>query len=690
MAASNANTDSLPTANTDAESKMEKSDLSCEPQNNDETTNGGGAEPVDQSVPASDAKTSQHTKRNAYCTGTRVLIAIMFLALVMFAAIIAGLGVYVSQLHLELSHVSERMDRLEIQCNSGCTTLSVNKTQPNLEVGDRDFIDLSVKISNLSMEIEKVKDSLEDMIQTVQTMHENDINQIQMNVSAINTSLSSSILLLTNETSSNISELTKDAQREISDVRDYSLVLAQNVSVLTNQTSLLIERRSHELEMKVTELKRSINEQLSELIVNVSSNEEHLRDISLTQMELTITVQQIERNVSSLEDRFAQRLTNVREDFTGTLSNFNSSLSEIDKNYRAHFRNLSSDLSILSSNLAATKEVFFANTSALGETLAELDKDLAYTNEHLRNLSAIQDDLLLELSDVKATHSGNISSIRQSLKHLNEELAEANENIQNLSSIQGDLQHHLHVTNETFQSNISALGQRFIEALNLTEIELHNLSLQHTELQLNLATTKERVEANMSALQQSLGLVRADLNLTKADLQNLSSLQVNLQSDYSTTKQEFYTTRAAAEQNSTQLYTLIRNHSSVLGEHSRRFGDAVQSRSMLSHRIDETSNTVRSQGILISGIRSNVTIVENSVTGLRGTLTTNVNHLNTLIDGHVDWIQRSLDDQSQRFTDLNSRLIQVEIKLSSDAIHVVPLGFLLLSAIALFVCYFIL
>ena len=553
MAASNADTDCLPTANTDAENKMEKSDLSCEPQNNcnnDRTTNGGGVEPVDQNVPASDAKTSQHTKRNAYCTGTRFLVAIMFFALVMFAAIIAGLGVYVSQLHLELHHVSERMDMLETQCNSGCTTLSVNKTQPNLEVGDGDFIDLSAKISNLSMEIEKVKDSLEDKIQTVQTMHKSDINQIQMNVSAIKTSLSSSILLLTNKTSLKISEIAKDIQREISDFRDYSLVLAQNVSVLTNQVSLL-ERRSHELEMNVTELKRIINEQLSELMVNVSSNEEHLRDISLTQVELATIIKQIERNMSSLEDRFAQQLTDMRVNFTGTLSDFNSSLSEIDENHRLHLRNLSSALNILNNELVATKEAFSANTSALGDKLTELDKDIAYTNEHLRNLSSIQDNLLLELSDVKATHSGNISSIRQSLKRLNEELAESNENVQNLSSIQGDLQRHLHLTNKALQSNISALVQRFIEAVNLTEIELHNLSLQHTELQLNLVTTKERVEANISALQQSLGLVKADLNLMKADLQNLSSLQVNLQRDYSTTKQEFYTTQAAAEQNST-------------------------------------------------------------------------------------------------------------------------------------------
>ena len=121
MAASNANTDSLPTANADAESKMEKSDLSCEPQNNcnNDGTTSGGAEPVDQSVPASDAKTTQCTNRNACCTsGTRILMVIVTVFLVV-AIMLAGLGVYV---HLKLRHVGERMDTLETQCNSGCIT----------------------------------------------------------------------------------------------------------------------------------------------------------------------------------------------------------------------------------------------------------------------------------------------------------------------------------------------------------------------------------------------------------------------------------------------------------------------------------------------------------------------------------------------------------------------------------------
>ena len=110
---------------------------------------------------------------------------------------------------------------------------------------------------------------------------------------------------------------------------------------------------------------------------------------------------------------------------------------------------------------------------------------------------------------------------------------------------------------------------------------------------------------------------------------------------------------------------------------------------MLSDRIDDTSNMVRSHDRLISVIRSNVTVVQNSVTGLRDTLTTNVNNLNERIADHVDWIQHSLAGQAQRLNNFDGRITQVEIKLASDAVRVVPLGFLLLSAIALLVCYVI-
>ena len=204
------------------------------------------------------------------------------------------------------------------------------------------------------------------------------------------------------------------------------------------------------------------------------------------------------------------------------------------------------------------------------------------------------------------------------------------------------------------------------------------LQNQDTELWLNLSATRGRLEANISALYESHRLLQGDVGRTKDDLQTLSSQHINLQSDFNVTKRAFYTSKAAMKQNVTQLHVLIRNHSRLLGE-------AKQSRSTLSDRINQNSNSVRSHDTLISGIRSNMTVVRNRVTGLHDTLTTNINSLNTRIDDHVDWIQHNLGDQSQRLTDFGNRIRRVEQKVESDAVRVVPLGFVLLSAIALFV-----
>lgn len=698
MATTNADTPDSPPTSTctvdDSESKMESAEKcdypACGPQNDcnngtsDAGANGGDAASVDQQdgVP-SDQTHSQRTKGKIHCTGTSILIAIVISALIMLAAMIAGLGVYVSHLHMELDRISDRVDRLEIQCSGGCNILSTNKTWPNSEVG---VDELSMQISNLSMEIKGVKNSmstLQNGIQSVQATHENDIDQIRKNVSTmltqINTSLIGSLQRFVDRAASNISELDKNVQRELSDMRNHSLMLAQNVSVLIEQVSLL-DRRSDEVKMNVIALESNVNERLSRLTVNVSSNEELLRDMSATQVEHTAMIEQMRRNISSAE----QQWSNAREYLTATLSSLNNSLSQIDTSHRAYLRNLSLDLNDLSSELMATKEVFFANTSALREELIELSEGLDYTNDNLTDLSSAQKQILLDLADIKEIHSGNISAIGLSLVHLNEELGETNEHLENLSSVQDGLQRNLGLTNEALRSNVLDLELKFNREINRTQEQLQS---QYTELWLNLGTTRDRLEANISALQESHGHLQEDLDRTKVKLRTLSSEHVDLQGDYNTTKRAFYTTKTAIEQNVTQVRTLINNHSSVLGEHSGLLGDAAQSRSILSGRIDGTSDSVRTLGTLVSTIRSNVTLVQNSVISLSGTLTTNVNSLNTRINDHVDWIQHSLDGQSQTLTNFGSRISAVEQQLASDAVRVVPLGFLLLSAIALFVCY---
>jgi predicted nucleic acid-binding Zn-ribbon protein len=585
--------------------------------NSDAGTNSGAAESVDQQfqgVPSD--LTIKATKGKIHCTVTCVLIAMMLFALMIFAAIIAGLSVYVSHLHVELGHIGDRMDKLETECSSGCATFSTNITQTNSEVEGGD--EWSVRISNLSAEIDGVKvrmSTLQSWIQTVQATHENDMDQIRMNVSTmltqINASLIESLQHFTEKAMSNISELSRDVQRELSGVRNHSFMFTQNVSALTDRVSLL-DMRSDNLEMSATTL--------------------------------------------------------------------NSSLSQIDTSHRIYLENLSSDLNDLGGELIAAKEVFLANASALRQELTELSNGLDYTNGNLTKLSSAQKRLLLDLAEI---NSGNISAIGQNLVHLNEELEETSRHLENLSSIQDGLRRNLGLTNEALRSNVSALELRFNGEINRTQVQLQS---QYAELWLNFSTTGDRLEANVSALQESHGRLQEDLDRTKIELQIVSSEHINLQGDYNMTKLTFYTTKAAIERNVTQLHTLIRNHSSVLGEHGRLLEDAAQTRSNLLNRIDETSNSVTSLGTVVSVIRSNVTLIQSSVTGLRGTLTTNVNNLNTRIDDHVDWIQHSFDDQSERLTNFDRRISAVE---ASDAIRVMPLGFLLLNAIALFVCYIV-
>ena len=676
----------------DGESKMEseKSDYmypTCGPQNDCSNSDGitcysGDAESIDhQSGVSSDAKTSKCTrKRNAHCNGTKnVVIAILFVFLIMLAAIIAGLGVYVGQLHTELRHTSDRMDRIETRYT---TTFPMNKTQVNSEVESGDLL---AQIFNLSIEIDQMKASmltLTDMIQTVQAAHKRDVVQIRMNVSTmlaqINTSLTSSLLLFADKAASNISELNKDFQRELSSVRNHSLMLVQN---LTDQV-MHFKRRSYELSMNASALESSVNEQVTRLMANVSSNEQLLRAVSTTQEGHTAMIEQMRQNFSLLDNQFDQQLSDTREHLIATLSDFNTSLSQIDTSHRDRLRILASHLNNLKDDLVTAKEEFHTNTSLLREELTELSEALDNANDNLTDLSSA---LLLDLANIKEIHSNNISAIRQGFIHLSEELGETNEHLENLSSIQDGLQRDLVLTNKLLQSNISALEQTLNGELNHTEVQLRN---QDNELRISLGSISDRLKANISALQESHGHLQGDVGHTKAKLQTLSSQHVDLQSDYNATKRAFYTTKAAMERNVTQLHALVLNHSWVLGEHSRRFDDVAQNISTLSNRISDTSNLVRSHDALISGIRSNMTLVQNRMTGLHDTLNTNINSLNTRIDDHVDWIQHSLDDQSQRLTDFDGRIHDVEQKVENDAVQVVPLGFLLLSVIALLICYF--
>jgi chromosome segregation ATPase len=358
----------------------------------------------------------------------------------------------------------------------------------------------------------------------------------------------------------------------------------------------------------------------------------------------------------------------------------------------------------------------------------------------------------------------------------------------------GELHHRV----DRLETQSSSAGT-FLTVLNKTQLNSSSELEEYGEILLHLSAKLENVEDrisifentlsnslllltdvdeaasnNISDLQRSLGLIEEDIDLTITQFQNLSSMYTDLRSDYDATIHNIHSMWAIIKQNASQLHDLIhqveKNHSSILVKLSRDLNEAAMNRSMLAQRIEDTSNLVASQRQIINGIRSNVTAVQDSVTGLHGTLTTNVNNLNTRIDGHVKWskdqhssiliqlssdlneaarhrstlaqkiddtansvrsqaqtigglrsdvtavqgsvtrlretqttdvktlnnriddrvdqVQHNLDELSQTVTNFDSRMHVVERELESGAARIKPLGFLLLSAIALLsVCY---
>ena len=244
--------------------------------------------------------------------------------------------------------------------------------------------------------------------------------------------------------------------------------------------------------------------------------------------------------------------------------------------------------------------------------------------------------------------------------------------------------------------------------------------------------TNETASNNImfSSLQRSLELIEGDLGLAKFQLQNLSSLYINHLGDYDATVYDIYTTRAITEQNMSQLYDVISqvernhslnmlqlydlihqmesnhsvnmlqlknlirrvesNHSFIIGEFSRILDEAALNMSVLAQMINNTFNLVGSQDQIISGIRSNVSSIESSLTALRGMLTAKVQHF----DDQVGRIQRSLSNQWQRLNRFDDRLDDIELQLlrfsKDEAVHIVPFGFFLLSVVSFLVSYIIL
>ena len=134
---------------------------------------------------------------------------------------------------------------------------------------------------------------------------------------------------------------------------DRFLEVARNVSSLASQVHVsLLESTLHNLRDNVTDLERTFtrnleriegdfHEQVTELAFNVSSNGEHLQDLSSTQAEHEALISQLRMNISTLDENIGEQLHNVREEFTTMLTGVDLSVTQINTSHEMQLRNLS-------------------------------------------------------------------------------------------------------------------------------------------------------------------------------------------------------------------------------------------------------------------------------------------------------------------------------------------------------------
>ena len=410
--------------------------------------------------------------------------------------------------------------------------------------------------------------------------------------------------------------------------------------------------------------------------MNISSNEQLLKELSSTQVEHKITLMEVNANVSQLEDRINERLTEVWTNFTHRFTTFDVDLSKVDESHRDHLENLTSVQNSLLNELSSTKEQLISNASALSSHLSQLDMNLAKTDEHLQNLSSVQGDILYDLGILKEDFSGNVSVFEQSLAHLSEDLTEVKSDVQTVSSLHGILRLDFNLTKEVLMANLSSLEQRLIGEIDLTQSSLQNVSFLQADLQSDFVATKQRLIANVSALDTSLEVVTEDLGVTKTHLRNLSSQQSDLQADH-------VSSQASVQQSLSQLNELIlhvkQNHSSFLNQHSRALSDLEANTSRLTLKIDNASSFITSQGQRIS-------TVESSMTRLDSRLNSFNDDLSTKIVQEAQRLGTRIDQHSHRLYRFETRISHVESKLNGGS-RSLPFGMLSLIIISSFTYY---
>ena len=601
-----------------------------------------------------------------------VLFAVVA-AIVVFSvlvAVVTVLGIYVYHLQAELQVVTHRLDSLETQCNNRCISVT-DGSGLDVQLSDSDhelLLNVDKRLFQLDIEIQANVSTLWQAITLMHEMYANDTLQARLNASIMQTqidSLNNSLLSLANKTISNMTQLKKFIETETQRMHNLSLMVARSVSVLADWVTMS-ESTLHELEANVTDLGVTLRMkleiivedfsiQLAKLAMNISSNEKFLRDLLSTQVDLAASILGLHVNLSTFEDHTGEQLKYINETFTSTLSAVEHHVSQIEASHTAQLQNLSLVRDALYNELMITQDMFLANTSTLEHSIAELGKDIAHTNELLKNLTSNHEELHYDLAVSKEVFSGNLSALEQGWVQLLANLTDTND--------------ELRTEKENLLVIISTTKQELKGQINDTQDQVQSISSRQTELHLNIIAMEETLVANVSTLQSGLKDIDDDLTLTVSHVRNLSSLFGDFQMD-------IVTTRASIQQNMSYLHSRIRNvehnHSLLLSHHSRALRAMEMNASVLTRKVVSVSQMLTAQGQKITLINSTVSDIDNRLTSVSRTLSSQIEQragqLGTRIDDHIDWIQRLFSEQSLTLDRYGDRIHHVEQKLSGACI----------------------
>ena len=696
MAASNSD-------NRPSVTSLDEMDEKCEPPNySTDNSQCVSQAKVNAEQSETEKKQPPSSKRCSKCANYKQ-VAIISAILCNIIAIVAVFVIF-AVLGWHIIIANGRLDRLESQCNNLCISVATDASEISTDLRDGDLLrNLSEQFSRLDDEIRDIVSGIRQTIDVVKETHQNDTSQIQRNMSTLllqlNHTFSDFLLSYSNEIVSNMTHMMKYIENEMQSIRNDSLMIVEDVSLLFDQVTDL-ESRFHELEVNASEFEKAFTdklevvtkdfrEQVAGVEMNISSNEQLLKELSSTQVEHKITLMEVNANVSQLEDRINERLTEVWINFTHRFTTFDVDLSKVDESHRNHLENLTSVQNSLLNELSFTKEQLISNASALSSHLSQLDMNLANNDEHLQNLTSVQVEILYNLGILKEDFLGNVSAFEQSLTHLSEDLTETIGNVQSVSSLHSTLRLDFNLTKEVLLANLSSLEQRLTGDIDLTQSSLQNVSLLQADLQSDFVATKQQFIVNVSALSTSLEVVTEDLGVTKTQLRNLSSRQSNLQADH-------VSSQASVQQSLSQLDELIhhmkQNHSSFLIQHSRALSVLEANTSWLTFKIHNASRFITSQSQKISTVESSMTRLDSRLTTFNDDLSAKIDkkaqHLGTRIDDHIDWIQISFDRQSNRLDGFETRIRGIDSRLNGGS-RSLPFGMLSLIIISSFT-YFVL